>query len=129
MGNGATCDYYFSTFHLNVYMFGPCMCSLDGSAGYCPAFNQTGMDAYMSVMNDYYNRGTFCASVDRYNIEAQSECGLGLMAPNDPLWAKAVNMSYWMETWPSNQGIIPGNCTEKFDRRSYTNINAHMKRI
>ena len=38
-GVGATCDYFFSSFHNNVYFHGPCECSLDQSSGYCPMYS------------------------------------------------------------------------------------------
>lgn len=64
LGVGATCDYFFSDFHFNVYMFGPCQCSLDATSGYCPTFNQSLMTTYIDVMRDYWSRGTFCSTVD-----------------------------------------------------------------
>jgi hypothetical protein len=103
-------------------MFGPCMCSLDGSSGYCASFNQTIMDAYVDVMRDYWSRGTFCSTVDRYNMVAQSECGLGLIAPTDPLWEKAVTQNLKLTRWPYNVGEVPANCTEKYHPESYTQI-------
>ena len=90
MGTGSTCDFFFSDYANNVYHWGLCQCSLDGSSGYCPTFNQDKMYTYLDTMKDYWSRGTFCHTADRYNIVAQAECGLGLTAREDPLWQKAV---------------------------------------
>ena len=127
IGQGATCDYFFSDFHANTYMSGNCQCALDATMGYCPVFNQTYMDTYMDVMRDYWGRGTFCHSADRYDFVAQSECGLGLFAKDDPLWKRAVEQNWLMELWPANQGAVPGGCLEKYWPTSWTMLQEHQR--
>ncbi len=87
------------------------------------------MDTYIETMRDFWGRGTFCHTADRYNMVAQAECGLGLIASEDPLWRSAVDENHKMEWWPYNQGIIPGNCTEKYFHTSWTQIEAHRDKI
>ena len=83
------------------------------------------MYEYLDVMKDVWGRGTFCHTADRYNIHAQAECGLGLTGRNDPLWEKAVTWQYKDETWPWSLGDVPGNCTERYWKSSWTNIQAY----
>lgn len=83
----------------------------------------------METMTDFWSRGSFCHTEDRENMVAQAECGLGLMAPTDPLWENAVKAEFLKQNWPNNQGTIPSGCTEKYFPDSWTNIEIHRTRI
>ena len=50
---------------------------MDGAVGYCPLANKTTIEAFQKLDKFVYGNATGCSTLDRYNVEAQIDCGMG----------------------------------------------------
>eukprot|EP00347_Sterkiella_histriomuscorum_P002242 403368927 len=89
--NNNYCKYYFTGVD---YFQGLCECALDNSTGYCPRPGQTETYSYIKYIK-IVNENSRCHTLDRDNMEAQMECGIG----NNEDFKQAVNWKMKFEKW------------------------------
>lgn len=85
------CKYYYdATNSLTTN----CQCGLDGN-GYCPYPGVAEMTSYIQYMKAM-RTGSSCHTLDRLNMRAQQECGIG----NNADWRNAIKVQFKYKYWP-----------------------------
>ncbi|CDW78942.1 UNKNOWN [Stylonychia lemnae] len=103
-----------------------CQCSMDGSVGYCPMPGQSKLIEYISIMKILDTYAVSCHSLDRYNLEAQMECGIGKQYSNIENLRDELEIIFRFEYWPyaqyQSQRSIIHPCLNKGHSESPINI-------
>ena len=110
------CNYYLDYSNTN-YLAGQCECAMDDHTGFCPYPGQPEtltFIKYISLVND----NDHCHTLDRDNMKAQLECGLG----DCEEFKQAVQWKMRFERWSSMNGDYVFDCMERFHPDSYSNI-------
>lgn len=67
--------------------------------GICPYPDQSLYSTYVAALQFNLN-GTSCHTYDRFNWNAQKDCGIGSSAATNATWATLVDSSFNITYWP-----------------------------
>jgi hypothetical protein len=87
------CKYYYDDSDLD-YFYSNCQCALDETEGYCPYPSQAESTAFIGSMR-IINHSSKCHTLDRDNMVAQLECGVG----DTQEFQEAVENKFKFEKW------------------------------
>lgn len=110
------CKYYLD-YSLTNYLQGLCECGLDSNPGFCRYPSQDDTLTFIKYIK-LVNENDHCHTLDRDNMKAQLECGLG----DCEEFRLATQWKYKFENWSSSNGEYVFDCIERFHPNSYTNI-------
>lgn len=93
--DGAYCRYFWDKDNRDAYYSLPCHCSMGGGVGYCPLPGPSAV-AVKRTYEQLINAESNCNAGDRYNMQAQLECGIG---PGETI-EKFIEYRTTVEQWP-----------------------------
>lgn len=108
------CRYYADSTN---YVETECEWGLDGN-GYCPKPSQTDTTYYTTYIKYVYGNST-CHTLDKDNLSAQTECGIG----NGDEWRSAVEYKFNFDYYPFLQGDSQSSCIKAVFPDSIDNID------
>lgn len=98
---------------------------MDGEIGYCPLANNTVMKTFQTYDRWVYENSTGCSTVDRYNLNAQADCGMGkIQAMGDFIKYKQI-----VEKWPYIQNPYTLDCIVNYFPDNYNDVIKASGRI
>ncbi|CDW83995.1 UNKNOWN [Stylonychia lemnae] len=108
-----------------------CECGFDSTTGYCPLPDQTFMSNLANYSRSLYD-GNQCHTLDRHNIIAQKECGIGQFVTQintSVKFQQASDYQFQLKYWTFTRTVESYSCMNNIFPTSQLSIMAFAKSL